>query len=113
MSVSKETYIVLGIKFGEEFTRDFWNSEFYPREEYFDENNKLKFLSDGMNGDYTFFGQIIELCTGGDWYSDEIKDLDLENPVSREEILEKFRGFYPDFEVSVDDIKLYYVPHYV
>ncbi len=115
MSVSKETYIVLGIKFGEDFTNNLWGESFYESEVYsvkYD-SGKIKFLTDGMNGDYTFFGQIIELGTRGDWYEDKIKELDLGNTVSRDEIIEKFKTFYPNLEVSVDDVKLYYVPHYV
>lgn len=115
MSVSKETYIIKGFKFGKEFTKDFWNKDFRDDLEYWDkeDNGKIKFLSDGMNGDYTFFGQIIEISTRGDWYEDEIKEIDLTKTIASTTILEKFKELYPCSELEIQDVKLYYVPHYV
>lgn len=115
MSVSKETYLIYGFKFGEEFTKEFWEEDFREETEYFDEKDsgKIKFLSDGMNGNYTFFGQIIELGTRGNWYEDEIKEVELNTFRSQSIIYTEFMKLYPESEVRIDDIKLYYVPHYV
>ena len=115
MSVSKETYMVFGFKFDGDFTEEYWDEDFRDETEYWDEKDsgKIKFLTDGMNGDYTFFGQIIELGKRGDWYEDEIKEFDLTQIVSSNEILKKFKEFYPKSELKTEDVKLYYVPHYV
>ncbi len=114
MSVRKETYLIYGLKFGEEFTEEFFEKDFSDDNQYFDEkdNGKIMFLSDGMNGDYTFFGQITELDKKGEWYEDEIKELSFD-VFSEEIIINKFKEFYPDIEVQAKDVKLYYVPHYV
>jgi hypothetical protein len=113
MSVAKETYLIYGIKFGEEFTEDFWEKDFYEDEVYWHKDNgKIKFLTDGMNGNYTFFGHIVELYAG-DFYEDEIREFNPDNRPSAEEICEKFKTFYPGHEVKLTDVKLYYVPHYV
>lgn len=114
MSVSKETYLIYGIKFGEEFTEEYWEKDFRDETEYFDEKDsgKIKFLSDGMNGNYTFFGQIIKLSDRSNDYEDNIKEIDL-SFVSSDEIIEKFKELYPDSELTKENVKLYYVPHYV
>lgn len=115
MSVRKETYLIYGLKFGEEFTEDYWQQDFRDRVEYFnyEDNGKIMFLTDGMNGRYTFFGQIMELGTRGDWYEDEIKKVDLHIDLSASSIIEKFKEYYPDSDVKIEDVSMYYVPHYV
>jgi hypothetical protein len=116
MSVSKETYIVYGFRFGKEFTEDYWNKDFYDDTEYWNaerDAGKLKFITDGMNGWYTFFGQIIEIRTRGDFYEDKIQEIDLSVLRSKKEIYDEFIKLYPDLEITHDEIKLYYLPHYV
>ena len=115
MSVSKETYLIYGLKFDREFTKEFWKKDFREEMEYFDkqDSSKIMFLTDGMNGDYTFFGQIIELSNRGEWYEDEIKEVELNTFRSQAIIYTEFMKLYPDSEIKITDIKLYYVPHYV
>ena len=114
MSVRKETYIVLGFKFDSEFTEDYWEKDFRDETEYFgkNDNGKIMFITDGMNGNYTFFGQIIELGTKGEWYKDQVQEIDL-NTSSTDEIVKTFKQYYPESTLQAEDVKLYYLPHYV
>lgn len=115
MSVRKETYLIYGLKFDGDFTKEYWEKDFREETEYFDkqDSGKIMFLTDGMNGDYTFFGQIIELGNRGDWYEDEIKEVELNTFRSQAIIYSEFMKLYPESEIKITDIKLYYVPHYV
>lgn len=117
MSVRKETYLIYGFKFGESFTDEYFdNEDLYSQFEYNRRNGddgKILFLSDGMNGMYTFFGYILSLSDGGDWYEDMIKKIPFIPSELNSEIFAKFQEHYPEVPVSMDDIKLYYVPHYV
>jgi hypothetical protein len=114
MSVSKETYIVYGFRFGEEFTEDYWDKDFSEEMEFNSKDDgEIKFISDGMDGDYTFFGQIIEIGTRGGFYEDKIQEIDLSMLRSKKEIYDEFIKLYPDLEITHDEIKLYYLPHYV
>ena len=115
MSVRKETYIILGFKFDSEFTEDYWEKDFRDETEYHgkNDNGKIMFITDGMNGNYTFFGQITELGTRGDWYEDQIKEIDIPRDMKCIEIFQKFKQYYPESDLQVKDVKLYYLPHYV
>lgn len=104
MSTSVDHYIIYGIKLDSEFTEEYWQMDFYPEMEY----EPLKpfkplFLTDGMNGNYTYFGFIKELD------SDDETILDI-NGFSSEEITRKFQELYP--ELTMPEIKLYHVPHW-
>ena len=52
-----ENYIIYGLKFGEDFTKDFWEKDFSDEMEWDKNKSKDKpfFISDGMNCDYTFY----------------------------------------------------------
>jgi hypothetical protein len=39
MSVSKETYLIYGFKFWEDFTKEYWAKEFREETEYFDKKD--------------------------------------------------------------------------
>ena len=111
MSTRIENYLIYGLKFGEEFTHDFWEKDFYDEEKWDSKKPKHKpyFLTDGMNGDYTFFGFITELGNG--W--DEAEEQEINMLFSKEAIFSKFRELYPDFPITYEDIKLYFLPHWV
>ena len=111
MSVRVEHYLIYGCKFGEEFTEEYWEKDFRDDMEW--DKNKPKdqpfFITDGMNGDYTFFGLICQLSKGS-WDEDcEAKEIDFKH--NKEIVIEKFSELYPDMEIP--EIKLYYLPHYV
>jgi hypothetical protein len=105
MSTRLENYIIYGIKLGEEFTEEYWEKDFYPEMEY-DKSKEFKplFLTDGMNGNYTYFGFIKDLNEDNETVLETIKL----NPF---EIQNKFNELYP--EMTMPEIKLYHVPHWV
>lgn len=110
MSVQREEYIIYGCKFSEEFTREFWEKDFY--DEYIWEKEKEEqpnFITDGMNGDYTFFGFIIQIGDGEEenYEAIEFKEITEENKTI---IRNKFNELYPNTELP--EIKMYYLPHY-
>lgn len=111
MSTRIENYLIYGIKFGEDFTEKYWEKEFYPKMEW--NKNKPKdnpfFITDGMNGLYTFFGFIIQLSDG--WNDPE--EIIVNLSFTKVEIISKLLELYPDIKIDEDDIKLYYLPHYV
>ena len=110
MSVDKETYLIYRIKFGEEFTNNYWKQDFYEEREW--DKSKLKdkpyFISDGMSGEYTFFGFITQLSNGE--YEEEVKEIDLD--FSYVIVARELCQLYPNLKVSKEDIRLYYLPHY-
>lgn len=110
MSVRVENYLVYGCKFGEEFTEEYWEKDFRDNTEW--EKHKPKdqpfFITDGMNGSYTFFGFICQLSNGS-YYEDEAKEIDFS--YNENQVREKLCELYPGMEIP--DIKLYYLPHYV
>lgn len=111
MSTRVENYLIYGLKFGEEFTHQYWKKDFYDKEEWDSQKRKDEpfFLTDGMNGDYTFFGFIIELSNSCD--DAEEKEIDLS--FTKAEIVAKFYKLYPDSQISDEDIKLYFLPHWI
>jgi hypothetical protein len=56
MSVRVENYLIYGCKFGEEFKNDFCKQDFRDEMECDEDKPKDKpyFITDGMNGNYTF-----------------------------------------------------------
>jgi len=115
MSVRKEKYLIKGIKLGEGFTEKYLDSEIYDELEYSDKDrNKLtlRFLSDGMNGQYTFFGQIQELLEAKDFYEDKIQEVKVFD-FTNSYIAEEFNKHFPnEQEIAENDVKIYYVVHY-
>lgn len=111
MSTRKETYIIFGCKFGEEFTKEYWRKDFYDEMEWGKNKPKNKpfFISDGMNGDYTFFGVINQLSKGGD--DEDYKEIEISPDFEPFDIEEKFKELYPNEELP--EIKIYYLPHWV
>lgn len=111
MSTRIENYIIYGLKFGENFTKDFWEKDFSDEMEW--DKNKPKdkpfFISDGMNGNYTFFGFITQLSNG--W--DNTEETEIKLDFSKTEIISKFHELYPEVKITDDDIKLFFLPHWV
>jgi hypothetical protein len=111
MSTRVERYLIYGLKFGEEFTKDFWKKDFYDNEVW--NKRKLKdkpfFITDGMNGDYTFFGFITELANG--W--DDVKEQEINISFTKVEIISKFYQLYPDTKIKDEEIKMFFLPHWV
>ena len=110
MSVRVENYLIYGCKFGEEFTNDFWKQDFRDEMEWDEDKPKDKpyFITDGMNGNYTFFGFIYQLSDGGD---DDHEAKEINFQYNRLAIIEKLLELYPDMEPPIN--KLWYLPHYV
>ena len=110
MSVRVENYLIYGCKFGEEFTEDYWEQDFRDEMEWEEDKPQDQpfFITDGMNGNYTFFGLICQLSDGGD-DDYEAKEINFEH--NERAVVEKFSELYPDMEIPA--IKLYYLPHWV
>jgi hypothetical protein len=111
MSTRIENYLIYGLKFGEDFTNDFWKKDFNDQE-HWDKNkpkDKPYFLTDGMCGDYTFFGFITQLSDGWDYP----KEIEINLSFTKVEIISKFYGLYPDLKINDEDIKMYFLPHWV
>lgn len=111
MSTRVENYLIYGLKFGEEFTKDFWEQEFYDKEVWDKRKPKDKpyFITDGMNGNYTFFGFITELSNG--WNDAEEQEINLS--VTKVEIISRFYELYPYAKIKDEDIKMFFFPHWV
>jgi len=111
MSTRVENYLIYGLKFGENFTRDYWEQKFRDNEDWCEKKPKDQpfFITDGMNGDYTFFGFITKLSNGFD--DEEEQEINLS--FTKFEIISKFYNLYPDAKINDEDIKLYFLPHWV
>lgn len=115
MSIRKEEYIIIGCKFGEEFTRKLWKDsekweEMFDKYEAVEGGEKQWLLTDGMSGDYTFFGIINRISDGWDYENIEIVEFVEPTKEQKKEIIEKFKEVFPNEKMS--KIKMYYVPHY-
>lgn len=110
MSVQKEIHIVYGYKLDEKFTELYWESELYETHEFQTNDDKnFKFLSDGMNGDYTFYGYIEKIHGGWVW-EEEDKIIDLAKLPSEKSLIEFFEFYFSkDYLLKA---QLFYVPHY-
>ena len=108
MSVRLENYLIYGCEFGEEFTTNFWGKDFYDEMVWNNKKPKSEpfFITDGMDGVYTFFGFIHQLSDG---FDNSTKEIDLQH--NRNVIVEKLQELYPDMDIP--NIRLYYLPHYV
>jgi len=110
MSTRIENYLIYGLRFGEKFTNEYWKKDFYDEEEWDNKKPKDKpyFLTDGMNGDYTFFGFITQLSNG--WDDAEEKEINLS--FTKAEVVSNFYKLYPDEKITDEDIKLFFLPHW-
>jgi len=110
MSTRVEIYIIYGLKLDGEFTEDFWEKQFRDEMEWDKTKPKDKpfFITDGMNGDYTFFGFIKQLSNG--W--DDSEEQEINTSFTKAEITSKFYELYPDSKINDEDIKLYFLPHW-
>lgn len=104
MSTRIEHYIIYGIKLDEEFTNEYWEKDFRDETEYNPlKSSKPSFLTDGMNGDYTYFGFIKPL----DNHKETVLGFTVADSI---DIRNKFNELYP--EMTIPEIKLYHVPHW-
>ncbi len=112
MSVQKEEYIIYGCKFDEDFTEEFWKKDFRDEEEWEEDKDEDEpyFLTDGMSGEYTFFGFIERIADGFDESNGEIIEFDQPTKEQKQTIIKKLKKLYP--KMKVPEIKMYYVPHY-
>lgn len=112
MSTKIESYLIYGLKFGEEFTNEFWNKDFRDEMEWNENKPKDKpfFVTDGMNGAYTFFGFITQLTNGN---YDDLQEKEIDLSFTKVEIISKFYELYPDEKVMDEDIKMFFLPHWV
>jgi len=110
MSVRKETYIIYGVKFGEEFTEEFWEMPFSDEMQWNEEKEKDKpfFITDGMSGEYTYFGFITQLNNG---FDDDETEVVINSNLDFSKIRNKFFELYPT--KIFPEPMLYYLPHYV
>ena len=113
MSVRKEAYIIFGLKLNEEVTEEYWEKDFMDETEW--DKNKPKdkpfFITDGMNGLYTFFGFIQELNNGGYDFEEEITEI--KNDFKASDVISEFKNLFPEITANEWDVKLYYLPHFV
>lgn len=113
MSTRKESYIIYGLKLNEKITEDYWKKDFRNKTEW--DKNKAKdipyFITDGMNGNYTFFGFIQEINNG--LYDFEEKITEIKIDFNSNIIITLFKNYFPELLFKEEDIKLYYLPHFV
>ena len=113
MSVRKEAYIIFGLKLNEQITEEYWEKDFRDETEW--DKNKPKdkpfFITDGMNGDYTFFGFIQELNNGRYDFEEEITEI--KNDFKASDVISEFKNLFPEITANEWDVKLYYLPHFV
>ena len=113
MSVRKEAYIIFGLKLNEEVTEEYWKKDFRDETEWNKNKPKDKpfFITDGMNGDYTFFGFIQELNNG--CYDFEEKITEIKVYFEPKEVILEFKKYFPEINIKEWNVKFYYVPHFV
>jgi hypothetical protein len=113
MSVRKEVYVVFGLKLSEQTTEDYWEKDFRDETEW--DKNKPKdkpfFITDGMNGLYTFFGFIQELNNGSYDFEEDITELQYD--FDKSIVVNEFSKLFPEITVNEYDVKMYYLPHFV
>lgn len=103
MSTQVTNYLIYGFKLDSEFTTYFWDSENYDKYD-FDSSKPEQplFLTDGMNGEYTYFGFIKELDT------EDAVEINLN--YDKELVVDKFKELYP--HLLVPEVKLISLPHW-
>lgn len=113
MSVRRESYIVFGLKLDENFTNEYWDKEFYPETEWNKNKPKDKpfFITDGMNGLYTFFGFIQMLNDGSYDFEEDITELKYD--FDKSIVVSEFSKLFPELTVNEYDVKMFYLPHFV
>lgn len=103
MSTRITNYLIYGFKLDSEFTDEFWKSENYDKyDSYSRKENEVRFLTDGMNGEYTYFGFIKEL--------DSDKTVELNLNYNKQDIIDLFSKLYPS--ITIPEIKLISLPHW-
>lgn len=103
MSTRITNYLIYGFKLDSEFTEEYWNSENFDQYEF--DSSKLDeplFLTDGMNGEYTYFGFIKELDM------EEATEINLN--YNKQAVIDKFSELYPS--ITIPEIKLIALPHW-
>ena len=113
MSVRKEVYIIFGVKLSEQLTREYWEKPFSNDTEWNKNkpNGKPFFISDGMNGLYTFFGYVQQINDGSYDFEEHITELNFNYDKST--IIDEIARFFPELTVNECDVKFYYLPHFV
>jgi hypothetical protein len=113
MSVRREAYIVFGLKLDENFTNEYWDKDFYPDTEWNKNKPKDKpfFITDGMNGLYTFFGFIQMLNDGSYDFEEDITELKYD--FDKSIVVTEFSKLFPELTVNEYDVKMFYLPHFV
>jgi hypothetical protein len=113
MSVRRESYIVFGLKLDENFTNEYWDKDFYPETEWNKNkpNDKPFFITDGMNGLYTFFGFIQMLNDGSYDFEEDITELKYD--FDKSIVVSEFSKLFPELTVNEYDVKMFYLPHFV
>jgi hypothetical protein len=113
MSVRRESYIVFGLKLDENFTNEYWDKDFYPETEWNKNKPKDKpfFITDGMNGLYTFFGFIQMLNDGSYDFEEDITELKYN--FDKSIVVTEFSKLFPELTVNEYDVKMFYLPHFV
>lgn len=103
MSARVITYLIYGFKLDSEFTEEYWNSENFDKYEFdSDKPDEPLFLTDGMDGEYTYFGFIKEL--------DMEEAMEINLNYNNEAIIDKFSELYPS--VTIPEIKLISLLHW-
>lgn len=113
MSIRKEVYVVFGLKLSEKITEDYWRKDFRDDTEW-DENkpkNKPFFITDGMNGSYSFFGFIQQLNNGSYDFEEDITELQYD--FDKSVVVNEFLKLFPEIKIDKSDVKMYYLPHFV
>jgi hypothetical protein len=113
MSVRRESYVVFGLKLDENFTNEYWEKDFYPDTEWNKNKPKDKpfFITDGMNGLYTFFGFIQMLNDGSYDFEEDITELKYD--FDKSIVVTEFSKLFPELTVNEYDVKMFYLPHFV
>jgi hypothetical protein len=113
MSVRKEVYVIFGLKLNEQITEDYWEKNFRDKMEWNNRKPKDKpfFITDGMNGLYSFFGFIQEINNGCYDFEEDITELKYD--FDKSTIVDEFSKLFPEVVVGENDVKLYYLPHFV
>jgi hypothetical protein len=113
MSVRRESYVVFGLKLDENFTNEYWEKDFYPDTEWNKNKPKDKpfFITDGMNGLYTFFGFIQMLNDGSYDFEEDITELKYD--FDKSIVVTEFSKLFSELTVNEYDVKMFYLPHFV
>ena len=116
MGVNREEYIVIGCKLGKKFTKKLWkrvdeDSELESQYNWNEKREKrAQYITDGMSGEYTFFGLIKQLSDGFDGENTDIIEFEEPTAEKKQQVEEKFKELFPNEEMP--PIKMYYLPHY-